>query len=210
MAPIRPINPRVIDLSHYDDVQDVFAGAVQFGIRGVINKVTEGYGGHDKSFDWRRKPCADAGLLYGAYHFLRPGRIAQQVGWFIDNVGDWAGILPALDHEDNDVPLSDARQFLELFQSKIGRWPLLYSGFLIKDQLQGGPDPFWSKIRLWLSHYSSRPTWPAAWDQPTLWQYSGDGLGPGPHGVPGIEPATQLDMNSFDGTDEELAAMWAA
>ena len=34
----------VIDLSHWDDVQDGFAGTVKMGVLGVINKVTEGLG----------------------------------------------------------------------------------------------------------------------------------------------------------------------
>ena len=205
-----PIIPKVVDLSHYDDVQDAFKGAVTFGIKGAINKVTEGYGGHDASFVWRRKPAADAGLLYGAYHFLRPGRIAQQAEWFLDNVGDTTNLLLALDHEDPSVPLSDAQLWMQAVHAKVGRWPVLYSGFLVKEQLDAVTNPFWSQVRLWLAQYSNRPTWPREWAAPWLWQYSSDGSGPSPHGVPGISPLTKLDMNSFQGSDAELAQQWAA
>ena len=44
----------VVDLSHWDDVQDGFAGTVRMGVLGVINKVTEGSGYVDPSFGWRR------------------------------------------------------------------------------------------------------------------------------------------------------------
>ena len=204
------IVPKVVDLSHWDDVQDGLAGAKAFGIRGVINKVTEGLGGEDHSFSWRRAPAAKQGLLYGAYHFIRPGRILQQVDWFLSRIGDTTDLLLALDHEDPNVPLSDAQLWMQAVHDKVGRWPVLYSGFLIKEQLRASDHPFWSNIKLWLSHYSDKPTWPNAWKTPWLWQYSGDGLGPTPHNVPGIVCGRGIDMNSFSGTDDELAAQWAA
>lgn len=202
------VNPKVVDLSHYDDVQDGFAGAVEMGIRGVINKVTEDYSSHDHSFEWRREPAAKAGLLFGAYHFLRPTRIQQQADWFLQNCGDTTGLLLALDHEDANVPLKDAQYWLQAVHDKVGRWPILYSGHLIKEQLMGTGDPFWGQIRLWLAQYSSHPVWPAAWAKPWLWQFTGDGHGPPPHNVPGIVIAGGCDINSFDGTDAELAEQW--
>lgn len=206
----------VVDLSHYDNVGPTppvttlagFKKAYAFGIRGVINKVTEGTGVVDKSFGWRRKPAADAGLLYAAYHFLRPGSIEVQVENFLKEAKPTKNLGLALDHEDRRVSLNAAREWLELVHSKTGVMPSLYSGFLIKEQLGNKKDKFWGGIRLWLSHYSSKPTWPAAWSAPWLWQYSGDGVGPGPHGVPGIDPSGQLDMNSFDGTEEALVESW--
>lgn len=210
------INPMVIDLSHYDNVGPTpgtstlggFKKAYDFGIRGVINKVTEGPGVVDKSFGWRRKPAADAGMLYAAYHFIRPGNVSTQVENFLHeaNPDDKLGL--ALDHEDKNVSLNAAQEFMELVYEKIGRYPSLYSGFLIKEQLGGKKSKFWAKIRLWLCQYSSRPTWPACWDEPWLWQYTGDGSGPNPHNVPGIQIAGGLDINSFTGTEEELVKTW--
>lgn len=203
------IHPKVIDLSHWDDVEDKFAGAVHAGMKGIINKVTEGYGSVDHSFGWRRQPAKDAGLLYGAYHFLRPGQIPRQVDWFLQHVGDPAGLLLALDHEDRNVPLAGAQLFCQLLHNKLGRWPKLYSGFLIKEQINHADEHFWKQIPLWLSHYNEKPVWPHIWAKPWLWQYTGDGSGPRPHGVPGILPAFRLDMNSYDGTDAQLAQEWA-
>lgn len=209
--------PRVVDLSHYDDVQDKFAGAERFGIWGVINKLSEGTAVRDHSFGWRLKPAHDQGLEYAGYHFLRPGRIVQQAEWFLSGLpSDITGIGIALDHEDRGVPLKDARLWLETVHSKIGRWPSLYSGFLIKEQIgkaSAADRAFWSKIRLWLSHYSARPTWPkTVWAQPWLIQYTGDGVGPKPHDVPGIvmHPPSGIDINHFAGTRAELTASWAS
>ncbi len=203
--------PRAIDLSHWDDVQDGFAGAVRAGIWGIINKCTEGVGSVDKSFEWRIGPAKKAGLSYGAYHFLRPGRIVQQAEIFLEHAVPSNGLLLALDHEDPNVPLKDARLFMETVHDQIGRFPALYSGFLIKEQLSATKvDPFWSQTQLWLAQYSSRPKWPKTWDEPFLIQYSGDGVGPSPHGVPGIKPTGKLDMNHFAGTRAELTQRWAA
>src|SRR5215813_13723106 len=78
----------VIDLSHWDNVTDGFAGTVRMGVLGVINKATEGLAYTDPSFGWRREPCKRAGLLYGAYHFIRPGDPNVQAGRFLRNIGD--------------------------------------------------------------------------------------------------------------------------
>jgi GH25 family lysozyme M1 (1,4-beta-N-acetylmuramidase) len=51
-------NPVIVDLSHFDDVQD-WNAVKKFGILGVINKATEGLGMIDKTFSIRRKPAAD-------------------------------------------------------------------------------------------------------------------------------------------------------
>lgn len=210
------INPLVVDLSHYDNVGPTpgrstvegFKKCYAAGIRGVINKVTEGPGIVDKSFSWRRNPAAKAGLLYGAYHFLRPGNVDAQVENFLKEANPDDKIGLALDHEDPRVPLSAARDFMEQVQAKTGRWPSLYSGFLIKQQLGTKKDKFWKGIRLWLCHYSSKPTWPPCWSAPWLWQYTGDGVGPGPHNMPGIKIEGGLDINSFDGSEEDLIKTW--
>lgn len=201
--------PRVIDLSHYENVQDKFAGAKAFGIWGVINKVTEGRGVQDHSFGWRRGPARDMGLLYGGYHYMSPGDIEEQVSWFLTNIGtDISDLLLALDHEDPKVPLSDVQKWLQLVHDKVGRWPKLYSGFLIKQQLGTKTDPFWKNIDLWLSQYGPKPVCPKQWPTQWLWQYTGDGVGPLPHNVPGITCAKGLDINHYSGSLEKLKAEW--
>src|SRR5271169_4925153 len=143
-AEVMDFNPVIVDISHFDDVQD-WNAVKKFGILGVINKATEGLGMIDKTFSIRRKPAADHGLLYGAYHFMRPGDPAAQADHFlevvnyVDNPKD---LLLALDHEDRNVPLANAKQFLARVQEQAGRRAVLYSGFLIKEQLGDGRDAF--------------------------------------------------------------------
>ncbi len=203
-------NPVIVDISHFDDVQD-WNAVKAFGILGVINKATEGLGMIDKTLPIRRKPAADHGLLYGAYHFLRPGDPNAQADHFLETVNSVdhpEELLLALDHEDPKVPLADAKQFLARIQQQAGRRAVLYSGFLIKQQLGSGNDAFLAQHRLWLSHFSSNPVCPRNWAQPWIIQFTGDGVGPGPHQVPGIVIAGGIDLNHYGGSSAQLQAEW--
>jgi len=203
-------NPVIVDLSHFDDVRD-WAAVKGFGILGVINKATEGPGMVDKTYAIRRKPAADHDMLYGGYHFLRPGDPVAQADHFLGvalSVAQPDELLLALDHEDAKVPLSNAKAWLQRVLDKTGRRAVLYSGFLIKQQLGKGHDPFLAQHRLWLSHFSSRPVTPPNWAAPWIIQFTGDGKGPGPHDVPGIVIAGGIDLNHYGGTAQELKDEW--
>jgi GH25 family lysozyme M1 (1,4-beta-N-acetylmuramidase) len=204
-------NPVIVDLSHFDDVQD-WDLVRSFGILGVINKATEGPGMTDKTFAIRRKPARDRDILYGAYHFLRPGNPIAQADHFLEvalSVSQPDELLLALDHEDRSVPLEDAKKWLQRVLEKAGRRAVLYSGFLIKAQLGKRRDPFLAEHRLWLSHFSSRPVCPPNWPAPWIIQFTGDGQGPEPHRVPGISIAGGIDLNHYGDTPEKLKAEWA-
>src|SRR5262249_33460363 len=67
-------------------------------------------------------------------------------------------------------------------------------------------DDFFRQHRLWIAHYREKPTLPRGFYGYFLHQYTGDGSGPEPHEVPGIE-TRGLDLNEFGG--EDLAAEWA-
>jgi lysozyme len=204
-------NPVIVDLSHFDDVQD-WNAVKGFGILGVINKATEGPGLVDKTYKVRREPARQREILYGAYHFLRPGDPIAQADHFLDvalGVEQPDELLLALDHEDRSVPLDNAKQWLKHVFDKTGRRAALYSGFLIKEQLGDRRDNFLKQHRLWLSHFSSNPKWPRNWAAPWIIQFTGDGVGPGPHEVPGIEIEGGVDLNHFGGTPEQLREQWA-
>jgi len=118
-------------------------------------------------------------------------------------------LLLALDHEDRNVPLANAKKWLKRVFDKTGRMPVLYSGFLIKQQLGQGRDAFLAKHRLWLSHFSSRPKCPPNWAAPWIIQFTGDGVGPEPHKVPGIKIPGGIDLNHFGRTAADLKNEWA-
>lgn len=200
------INPIVIDISRYQVVKS-FDDLRKGGIAAVINKATEGTTYVDPYFASRRTKVQACGMLYGAYHFLRPGSIEAQVDHFLSVVGTTDDLMLALDHEDPKVLLSEAKLFLQLLENRTGNIPVLYSGFLIKQQLGNRIDPELARVRLWLAEYGSSPTWPPTWARPWLWQFTGDGKGPPPHQVPGINQYG-IDIDSYDGTPEQLAREW--
>src|SRR6516164_7925811 len=98
------INPLVVDLSHHNDVAD-FGKVKAAGIAGIIHKATEAIGFVDNMYAVRRGPAMNAGLLWGAYHFLRPVSIQAQVDFFLKIAAPDNTTLLALDHEDERVLL---------------------------------------------------------------------------------------------------------
>lgn len=203
----------VVDLSHYESViswDKVRAAKVA----GVICKATEGPGMVDITFARRYKDAPGAGLLFGAYHYLTPGSVGQQVHHFLSNIPHDDKMLLALDHEDREVPLENALEWVRQVQEQTKRWPVLYSGFLIKEQLANVQHEhacaIAANLRLWLAEYGPRPICPPGWDKPFLWQFTGDGHGESPHGIPGIVTGGKgIDISAFDGSPAELAKAWA-
>ena len=204
------INPKVIDIYHGDRVApDGFAQARAFGIVGVIHKASEGSSTVDETYARRRTTAKDAGLLWGAYHFIRPVDTSSQVDLFLRTAQPDQDTLLALDYEVDSVSLDQARDFIEQVESRVGRSIVLYSGNTIKEKLGNRVDPWWGAHRLWLAQYGSNPRAPPSWAKAWLWQYTGDGEGPPPHQVPGIEGDGGIDISHWDGTDDELRAQWA-
>ena len=69
------INPKVIDISHYDDVEVVNGVYVGFkkvyaaGYRGVINKCTQGTGYVDPTYAPRKVPLPKLWFVMGRVSF---------------------------------------------------------------------------------------------------------------------------------------------
>jgi GH25 family lysozyme M1 (1,4-beta-N-acetylmuramidase) len=93
-------------------------------------------------------------------------------------------------------------------EDAVGRKPVLYSGFLIKQQLGSRIDGYLAAHRLWLAQYGPRPVTPLNWPSAWLWQFTGDGVGPEPHSVPGIV-GSGIDINSYEGDAVKLTAEWS-
>jgi GH25 family lysozyme M1 (1,4-beta-N-acetylmuramidase) len=210
------MTPLVVDLSHHNVVTS-FAKVYAAGIRGVIHKASEGTRYIDKDYLSRREEARKAGLLWGAYHFATGEDVETQVDHFLKTAleGEAPGspVLLALDWEPepakgNTMSLTQARQFCALVAARTSQKPVLYSGHLLKEQAPKG-DAFLSEHRLWLAQYASKAVLPAGFQRYFLWQYTGDGMGPTPHDVDGIQ-GTGLDLNVYGGTPEGLAAEWVA
>lgn len=227
--PVTPITPRVVDVFHGDvfasDVKrspsllSDFQALAQAGIWGLIHKATQGVGVDDRMYATRTHVARLAGLLTGAYHFNTGDNIAAQVAHFFAAVQPDAQTLMALDFEDNrasQMSLAQAVQFLQLADEKLGRPLWLYSGNRIKELITHASAEVratFAKRHFWLCQYGPRPKLldsngqALPWTSPSLWQFTGDGVGLGPHTLPGIA-TSGIDINSFAGTRAELAAAW--
>lgn len=214
------IVPKVVDLSHYDNLQDIqkVKGA---GIIGIVNKATEGPSSIDATFRIRRPVVLGAGLLYGSYHFLRPGNMVAQAEHHLNVIGDPTGLHIMADWEVPGISPADLKVWLGTIHDKTAQWPSVYSyaSMLIEQLGRTRTDPVLAQTRLWVAAYSRSPTWPTQiWPRPWLWQFTGDGSGPGVHQIPGIIlPGSKgIDVDAYEGgiahadhTDDELRAEWA-
>jgi GH25 family lysozyme M1 (1,4-beta-N-acetylmuramidase) len=213
------IKLKVLDLSHHNDGPHGgaidFAAIAAFGVKGIIHKSSQGLANIDAQYARRRDAAINAGLLWGAYHFADGSDPLAQARHFLDAARPDSGTLVALDFEpngDNTMMLAGCRAFLQAVEDALGRKAVLYSGNLIKETLGNQADVYLGEHRLWLAHYNDNPRWPPAWVAPWLHQFSGDGVNAHGIQVPGVNAAQagQLDMNSFAGSDDDLAAQWAA
>lgn len=193
--------PMVLDLSHHNTIPQDFEPAKKLGIRGIVHKATEGLGFKDKKYNARRQLAKEAGLLWGAYHFFRPGSVADQVDFFCDVAEPDQYTLLALDHEDEGCDVRSVKRFLALLEEKSGRKPVLYSGHVIKEQLTNVIDKTLGSYRLWHAQYGSTYKINSSWKAPWLWQFTEHG------DVPGVEG--NVDVNSFAGSFEKLSSEWA-
>jgi lysozyme len=222
------IQARVVDLFHgdvlYSDVHKTpivndFNNMASTGIWGLIHKATQGIGASDQTYAPRIKAARQAGLLTGAYHFNTGDTAQGQVNHFFDVAQPDDQTLMCLDFEDNNIspmPLSLAAQFLQLADEKLGRTVWLYGGNRPKELLSSASDEIRQLFGMrswWLCQYANTPSVvdynhkPLPWDNYTIWQFTGDGVGPLPHSLPGV--ITQgIDLNTFSGTKQQFALVW--
>lgn len=208
MPTIKPI-PRVLDVSHYNVIEGL-QEAVKFGIWGIIHKATENTNNVDKKLEARRFLTQQAGLLWGTYHFIRPGNIKKQVDWYLKNAHPKDTDLMVLDWEDNKVSAAATAEWLANIFNITGRKAAIYSGNTAKELIKG-KNEFFGSHKLWLAQYGNVPSVQKSWDNPWLWQYTGDGKGQMPHSVPGIAiPGNPgIDINHYAGTKQQLIKEWS-
>lgn len=152
-----------------------------------------------------------AGLLWGAYHYGDGDDALAQASHFLDTVKPSAADLLVLDYEANpsgtSMTLDGARAFVSVVHAASGRWPGLYSGHKLKDDLGDTVDPVLRNCWLWLARYGAEPVVPASWESWTMWQYTDGTDGSEPHGVEGVGPC---DRNRFQGDFLALVRLWSA
>lgn len=222
--------PRVIDLFHGDvmfsevnrtDPISDYRSLGQFGIWGIIHKATQGLGVNDPTCTARTASARLAGLLTGKYHFNTGDTVQGQVNHFFDAAQPDAQTLMALDFEDNrasQMTLAQAVQFLQLGDERLGRPLWVYSGNRIKELIVDASSEVretFAKRKFWLCEYGPVAKMvdsvgkPLPWNAPTLWQRSGDGIGPTPHSFPAII-TKGIDVNWYAGTIDQLKSDWVS
>jgi lysozyme len=200
----------VVDISHHNGGALNFGAAHAAGILGVIQKATQGQVYADPSLAGHKAAIKAAGLLYGTYHFGDGSDGGAQAAHYLNVANPASGELVALDFEQNPsgptMTLEEARVFVTTVQNKIGKWPVLYAGHYLKEQLGHATDPILTNCPLWIAQYGPHAVLPSGWTTWALWQFT-DGMVPTPLNVPGIG---HCDCNRFDGTPANLAAFWAS
>jgi len=210
------VTPVVADMNHANPVD--FGRIAQNGIVGVIHKAVQGVGFSDPAYASRRQQAAAANLCWAAYAFNTGDVVSAQVAHFLavaqpDNAtGMW------LDFEDNtasEMSLAQAQDFLDRVDQAIGRACGIYSGNRIKQLIVGANSAtrdFFAQHPLWLCEYGPVARMvdvnrqPLPWSNWFIWQYTGDGVGPEPQTVPGLQKGA--DLSTFNGTPDQLRAAW--
>jgi lysozyme len=214
------------DVNHHVTDEDSFAMLQRGGCQFVIHKATQGVGVTDRLYAPRRKAAESVGLLWGAYHFNTGDNVPSQVQHFLDAAQPDANTFMALDFEDNrggNMSLSSAIQFLEILDKELTkiangqeRFAKIYSGNRIKETIIHADAPtrfFLAKHDIWLCQYGPKARLidsnarPLPWSEYFLWQFTGDGVGPQPHNMPGVV-TKGIDINRFDGDIETLKSEW--
>jgi len=198
----------IIDVSHWEDPIN-FKKVSDAGIVAVIAKATEGAAHVDGSYLKYKKAAAQYDFLWGSYHFGTGSEINVQVDHYLKTAAPISNELVCLDFEPNTngppMSLNQAREFVALFEHLTCRYPVLYSGNLLKESLNGNNDDLLGKCPLWLSQYGPKAVLPPGWKSYTLWQFTDGEKGIPPFTVPGIG---KCDRNQFDGTEVELRRQW--
>lgn len=123
----------------------------------VFIKATEGLLTVDPYFkrNWREAP--KAGIVCGAYHFLRPNKSGEwQTRFFLQNVKMGTGDLPAvadierLDGTTPETMRKELHAFLYTVASKTKIKPIIYTNINFYQQYLKG---YFDEYLLWIAHY---------------------------------------------------------
>lgn len=190
-----------LDVSHYDATID-FAQVKAAGYEFCWAKATEGLGYIDKNYHLNRAKAQAAGLLFGAYHFFRPGLDpVKQAEFFMAAAKPARGDLrPMFDWEvlqDRHGDPARAKKFLDRCEASFKCKLFIYgSPFFLNDF---GLGVEWKDYPLIVADYAhaKNPRIPSPWSVATGQQFTDKGA------VPGI-PAPDEDLDYFNGTLENL------
>lgn len=209
-------NAQGVDISHHNGPVD-WAKVKADGISFAFLKASEGQTYKDDTFASHINAARSAGVLVGAYHFVRAVSKADaraEAANFYATIRAAGGIdsldlPPVMDYEDNKGGLSRsqinavAAAFLTEIERLSGVRPIVYTGNAFADNF----DPGIGKYPLWIARYSTQvPAECAAWSRWDFWQYSDGQIGGyRPSGGRAVDGVSGLpDLNEYAGTVADL------
>ncbi len=213
---------RGIDVSEYQETIDWNQVAAS-GIKFAIARKSYGTGHIDATFPANWDGMKAAGIVRGAYQWVRPGQdIQAQADIMINAVGKLGpGDLPAMADIEEAGTLTKAayaakvQQWLDLVEQGTGKRPMIYTGSYFWDanvasnNFQSYPlidaayiGPCYSSSSSFVAANdcwkANCPTISNAFDDWQFWQYSSQ-----TH-VPGISQFDYVDMDLFNGDEVAL------
>lgn len=209
---VTSIDP-IIDIYWREDVKlsELADDSDYNGIIAVIHKGTEGLRIRDRKYHARKKEWKEMGLLWGHYHFASGSNGADQAKHYLDFVEPEKDEFMCLDYEPSssgpDMTARQAEAFICQVKKDTGRYPCIYGGHMIREELPNTRGSIFSNCPLWYCRYGSSAKgvpdniWPNGW---TLWQYTDGHVG----GQPQLTAGYRLDRNRFSGTAAQLKKQW--
>jgi lysozyme len=203
-----------VDVSHYQSAID-WKLALSMGKRFCVAKASDGLSDNaDSMFAKHRSASKEAGLIFGAYHFLRfdnnpitqaktllkitggvlPGELPLTVDVEWDNRSKNGGYHDG-GHLD-DAGANTALTCLEYLEKETGIAPIIYTSNAFFYGFKN-PERF-SRFIPWIAHYTSsveKVKTPKPWKAPVFWQYSDN------EHIKGVQA---IDGDAFLGSFEDL------
>ncbi len=213
------------DCSHWQDDNSTpqrmdFSKAKKAGAEYVFIKASERMSiDGDYVYNWDN--AKKAGLLRGAYHFMRwDVSGVQQARFFCNNAlkGDFGELPLVADFEAGAATYggrtywpsnNNLFAFLQEVETISGKVPMIYTspGYWQTNGKKKGTqvyDTKWAYYPLWIAHYTKaeRPIVPKPWDDFLFWQH-----GVYPVGLEYGAESKGLDLNWYNGSMIELMAL---
>jgi lysozyme len=222
----------VLNLSHYDLLRPDFVRMKEEGILGVIHEATYPRWERDAFYSSRAAAAANAGLLWGAYHYADGTDPVRQADYFLSTVLASAPqvqpplkptpVLLVLDFEKNGhyrggtMRVDQAVSFVERIKERTGVYPGIYSGeyrirsVLNSSKISSSQKRILSNCWLWIANYHYEPHYYSPWNRWSLWQYTGDGRCSLPRAFfpTRVANVARAERNIFNGDASQLTAFW--
>ncbi len=196
-----------IDISHYQGEIDweklSSAMIMDYPLRFVIVKSTEGSTRLDSRFRENFTNARDYGFIRGAYHFWSNQSSARtQAYYFLDKVHLTDGDLPPI----LDIEYKRKEQSVEDFQQDVLTWlhivedryhvkPIIYTYYKFKEQYLSAP--VFDDYPYWIAHYYvEKVEYKGQWK---FWQHTDAGE------LPGIKGS--VDFNVYNGSYYDLRSL---